>query len=95
MNHTQTKILPDGTVKKIYKVVVHNFLMGDVEDPDVMAGSKLWEWEHSEVGKFIMEKAIEVPSWHRHLKYELYSWEYSIVAELYEDDLTYFNLKWK
>jgi hypothetical protein len=39
-------------------VVVHNFPMGDVEDPDLYAASPLYEWQQSEAGAWVMAHAV-------------------------------------
>ena len=46
-------------VHKIHTVVVHRFRMGDVEDPDLYAAQPLWEWQSSEMGKWVMERAVD------------------------------------
>jgi hypothetical protein len=52
-------------VVKFTDVKVHEFNMGDVEDPDLYAAQPLYEWQQSEQGKWIMEHAVEPPFWHR------------------------------
>ena len=52
-------------VNEYHKVVVHQFKISDVEDPDLYAAEPLLKWQESDQGKFIMEHAIEQPEWHR------------------------------
>jgi hypothetical protein len=80
-------------VEEIYKVVVHSFTMGDVEDPDLWAADPLWKWQNSEEGKFVMENAIETPSWHRQIDNTTWGHKYTIVAELEKKKLSEFYLK--
>ena len=81
-------------VKEIHKVVVHQFRMGDVEDPDFHAAQPIYDWQQTDQGKFIMEHAIDKPEWHRHLDHNHYGHEYTIVAELEMKKLSEFYLRW-
>ena len=84
----------DNRAYKIYKVIVHQFRMGDVEDPDLYAAQPLWEWQESEMGKWVMERAVKVPEWHRNINYIDYHFEYIVVAKLKDIDYTFWTLKW-
>lgn len=75
-------------------IVVHTFRMGDVDDPDLYAAVPILKWEKSEVGTWVMERAAEVPSWHRRIDPFNYGYTYEIRATLSGQDLTFFNLKW-
>jgi hypothetical protein len=81
-------------VEEIHKVVVHQFYMGDVEDPDLWAGQSLYEWQISEPGKFIMENSLDKPMWNRQLDYATYGHRYVITAELESKKLSEFYLRW-
>ncbi len=76
------------------KVVVHEFLMSDVEDPDLYAAGPLMEWQHSESGKWVMENAIKKPEWFKTTDMRTYGYKYRVVALLEDRDATYYNLKW-
>ena len=69
--------------------------MGDVEDPDFYAANPLWEWQESEMGKWVMEHALEIPVWHRIADQYGYGYRYTITAKLTEQDQTFWTLKWK
>ncbi len=101
--HYQTK--PSGTYKhqyqvfddKVYEiknVVVHRFNMGDVEDPDLYAAEPLLKWQNSEMGKWVMAHAVEVPMWHRQQIPMNYHYTYAVTAKLTAKDYTYWTLKW-
>lgn len=90
----EVKII-DGVPRKIHKIVVHRFTLGDVEDPDLYAAEPLHKWEHSEQGQFIMSKAIETPEWRRNIDYQIYGYEYVVIAKLYDVDVTYYTLRYK
>jgi hypothetical protein len=85
----------DDKVFKYSDVKVHEFRMGDVEDPDLYASQPLWEWQQSEMGKWVMEHAVETPFWHRAIDPHSYGHVYYIIARLREQDQTYWTLKWQ
>lgn len=87
------RLVNDKSVK-YSDVVVHEFPMGDVEDPDLYAGAHLYQWEESEIGQWVMEHAVEKPFWHRHVNPYYYGYTYYVVARLSEQDQTYWALKW-
>ena len=82
------------TVQEIHKIVVHKFTVGDVDDPEIYAAEPIWQWQKSDAGKFIMENAIEPPSYHRHMDISVYGYRYAIVAELEKKKLSEFYLRW-
>ena len=82
------------TVKEIHKVVVYQFSVGDVEDPDLYAAQPMWNWQESEQGKFVMEHAVDQPEWHRQLDHTSYGHKYAITAELESKKLSEFYLRW-
>jgi hypothetical protein len=84
----------DGFAHRIHKTVVHRFIMGDVEDPDLYAAEPLLEWQYSEMGKWIMSKAVDTPEWHRMADMMNYGYRYVVVAKLKEKDYTFWCLKW-
>jgi hypothetical protein len=79
---------------RIHKLVVHRFTMGDVEDPDLYAAQPLLDWQNSEMGKWVMERAVDTPEWHRRADAYNYGYEYAIVAKLKDIDYTWWELKW-
>lgn len=82
-------------VHRIHKLVVHQFKLSDVEDPDLHAAQPLWEWEQSEMGQWIMSRAVDTPEWHRQQSQFLYwGYEYCITAKLKDTDYTFWTLKW-
>jgi hypothetical protein len=84
----------DDKAHRIHKVVAHRFRMGDVEDPDLYAAQPLYEWQQSEMGKWIMSKAVDTPEWHRQTDVSTYGYQYAVVAKLKEADYTFWVLKW-
>ena len=88
------RVINDRVVR-ISSIVVHEFAMGDVEDPDLYAAQPLSEWQDSEAGKFVMAHAVEIPHWIRQVDYNSYGHRYVIVARMRESDQTFFKLKFK
>ena len=88
------KIIDDQAVR-FSDICVHEFTMGDVEDPDLYAAQPIWEWQESEAGQFVMEHAVEKPYWIRQVDLNSYGHRYVIVARMREPDQTFFRLKFK
>lgn len=75
-------------------IIVHEFTMGDVEDPDLYAAQPLWEFEKSEKGQWVTAHALESPIWQRQIDYTTFGYRYKVAARLTEQDITYFLLKY-
>ena len=88
------KIIDDQVVC-FSDICVHEFPMGDVEDPDLYAAQPIWEWQESEAGKFVMAHAVEKPYWIRQIDHNSYGHQYKIMARLSEQNQTFFRLKFK
>ena len=90
---TYRYMIIDDRVEEVRTIVVHEFTMGDVEDPDLYAAQPLWEWQQSEEGKWIMEHAVETPMWHRATDEYNYGYKYHISAKLSGARLTEWLLR--
>jgi hypothetical protein len=88
------KIINDHVVR-FSDICVHEFTMGDVEDPDLYAAEPIMAWQDSEAGKFVMEHAVEKPYWIRQVDHSSYGHKYKIIARLSEQNQTFFKLKFK
>jgi hypothetical protein len=84
----------EDKVHQIHKVIVHRFMMGDVEDPDLYAAEPLLDWQHSEMGKWVMEKSVETPVWHRQHDQFNYGYQFAVEAFLKGADYSFWVLKW-
>jgi len=82
-------------VEEVKTVVVHEFTMGDVDDPDLYAAQPLYEWEHSEQGQWVITHALETPSWYRIPDNLQYGYKYQIRAKLSGARLTEYLLRHK
>lgn len=81
-------------VEEVKTVVVHEFQMGDVEDPDLHAAQPLYEWEHSERGQWVMKNSCDTPTWHRSADPITYGYRYRITAKLTGPALTEWLLRY-
>ena len=77
------------------KLVVHEFFLSDCDDPEIYAAQPIWEWQQSEVGKWVMENSLDEPYWARSFDHNTYGLKYKIVANLADKDATYFCLRWR
>ena len=84
-----------GLAVRYSDVCVHEFSVGDVEDPEIYAGEPLWNWQQSEAGKWVMENATETPYWISSIDQLSWGHKFKIIARLSEQNQTYFNLKFK
>ena len=84
----------EDRIHEVHSIIVHKFRMGDVEDPDLYAAQPLWEWQQTEMGKFVMEKSVQTPMWHRQTSPNQYHTEYAIQAWLKGADYSFWVLKW-
>lgn len=83
-------------MKKNIPTIVHTVSMGDVDDPDLYVAEPLYNWEKTEVGKWVMENSNPAPTWQRQTDHpHCFGWKYYIVGYFNEQDLTYYNLKFK
>lgn len=87
-------IMVGDRVEEVKTIVVHEFLMGDVEDPDLYAAQPLCEWEKSERGQWVMKNACDTPTWYRMADPATYGYKYQIRAKLMGPALTEWLLRY-
>ena len=75
-------------------MIVHEFLLSDVEDPTLYAAVPISEWQATEKGQWIMEHAIEQPVFHVFADPRTYGYRCIIKGKLSPKDQTFFLLKW-
>ena len=75
-------------------LIVHSFCVSELEDPVIHAAGPLADWEHSEAGAWVMDRAVETPWWTSQQDISSYSYRFSIIARLSESDQTFFKLKY-
>jgi hypothetical protein len=88
-----TKIIDDQPVR-FSDMCVHEFSMGDVEDPALYAAEPLWQWQQSEAGQWVMANAVEQPYWIQSLDHDSWGHKFRVMARLSEQNQTFWTLKW-
>ena len=87
-------MLIEDKVHEIHNVIVHEFTLGDVEDPEIYAAEPLWKWQQSERGQWIMTHAVEAPTWQQRADHLIYGYKFIVKAKLRDDDYLIYKLKW-
>lgn len=80
-------------VEEAKTIKVHEFSLGDVEDPDLYAAEPLVKWQESPEGKWVMNNACETPTWHRMADPVSYGYRYCITAKFMGAALTEWLLR--
>lgn len=84
----------DNRVVEYRTLTVHEFTVYD-EDPVVGAAEPLWLWERSEAGQWVMNHAVEQPTWQTVANpHTLSLTKITIVAKFSDKDATFWQLKW-
>jgi hypothetical protein len=81
-------------VEEVKTVVVHEFSLGDVEDPDLYAAEPLIAWEKSDLGQWVMKNSCDTPTWHRMADPVSMGFKYRITAKLTGAALTEWLLRY-
>jgi hypothetical protein len=76
------------------KLVVHKFTISDVDDIEIYAAEPIWNWQQTEQGQWVMSHCLGEPVFHTNMHSDWLGYEVRIIADLSEQDLTYFNLRW-
>lgn len=76
------------------KVEVHSFTIGDCDDPEIYAAHPLIEWEKTEMGQWVKDKSVTQPEFHIGPCLKTFGYRVRITADLEDQDLTYFCLRW-
>lgn len=91
-NPPYTKIVNDVPVQ--YRdVCVHEFSLGDVEDPDIYAADPILKWQETEAGQWVMQHSVDSPYWLRSTDHTSWGYKYKIVARFKNQDEVFWKLK--
>lgn len=80
-------------MKKRFKV--HEFRIGDVEDPEVLAAEPLYQWQNTPIGKWVMENAVDTPEWNLAGGFNYLGWACVVTAEFEDERITEWLLRSK
>lgn len=75
-------------------MILHEFSMGDVEDPYLYASEPIYNWQQTEKGKWVMEHVKDEPVFHCIPDAKTFGYRVVITGELLERDEIIFRLKW-
>lgn len=85
----------DGVPVASSIIVVHEFQMGDIEDPAVLAGFLIGEWESTAAGQWVKENSIGPLHWQSMHDMSYMGYRYCIIARMTEANQVFFKLKFK
>lgn len=86
---------PSNDEAKSVRYIVHQFNVGDVEDPDLIMANAVYEWQSTEKGKYVMSNSAPKPCWNRDIDHNTYGYRYTITAYFTPKQLTYFKLRFE
>lgn len=72
--------------------VVARFIIGDVEDPRLIAESAVREWQQSTLGQWVQKQALASPTLSVSTDPRAYGYVCTVTAKLSAVDATYFKL---
>ena len=76
-------------------MILHEFTLGDVEDPYLYAAFPISEWQKTMHGKWVMENVAEPPEFHITTDVNNYGYRVVITGNLNPQAQTYFTLKYR
>jgi len=78
------------------RTLLHEFRLGDVEDPEIYAAQPIWEWQQTEAGAWCMKNCVpESISWGLGVDPYNYGYRVHVYGDMAEPDLTYYTVKYK
>lgn len=80
----------DGEVYTRHKI--HQFKMGDVEDPELYAAQPIWEWQNTPMGQWVMTHCKD-PTFHTYQDPANFGYDIVITAYMTGKRYTEFALK--
>lgn len=75
-------------------MIFHEFTLGDVEDPEIYAAQPLYEWQITDMGKWVMQHCTN-PTYKVSVDQNTFGYKVTIYGDLTDEDTTYFTLKYK
>lgn len=77
------------------KILVHSFLLSDVEDPEIYAAEPILAFERTEKGQWLHDHSELQMTYDILNDPTVMGYRVVLHAWLNEQDLTFYNLKWK
>ena len=66
--------------------------LGDCEDPEIYAAQPLWEFQNSDLGKWVLDNAKEQPQYF--VRIDEWGYKVIVMADLTEKDKLFYELKY-
>ncbi|MFY8212805.1 MAG: hypothetical protein ACOVLB_09085 [Candidatus Nanopelagicus sp.] len=76
-------------------MILHEFTMGDVEDPYLYAGFPISKWQQTEHGKWVMANVTEQPVFQVTPDPKIFGFRVVITGKLNPEAETFFRLKYQ
>lgn len=76
------------------KILVHEFHLSDNDDPEIYAAGPIYDWQQTEAGQWVMSHSQPEPHWNMDIDHNIYGYRVRIIANLSEEDITFFQLKY-
>jgi len=86
-------IINDEVIHYHKNVKLHQFNMGDVEDPEIYAAHPIYEWQQTDYGKWCMTNAVDV-RYSISLDHNTYGYKAVISGDLEDKMYTFWLLKY-
>ena len=77
----------------IRTVLVYEFTMGDVEDPEIYAADPLLKWQNSLEGQWVIDNCIDEPYYQHYPDDHTYGYKFNVYAKLQGAALTEWLLR--
>ena len=74
------------------KYILHEFRMGDVEDPEIYCAEPIYQWQQTPEGKWCMEHAEDI-HWISAVEPKFFGHEIKIIGTLSGKHATFWALK--
>lgn len=85
----------DGFAIEESDIEVHRFFISDLDDPDIVAGFKLAEWQATDAAEWVRARRIGELYWVSGVSFDSYGICYRVMARLTRQDQTFFKLKYQ
>lgn len=76
-------------------IEVHRFLIGDTDEPTIVAGFELAKWQQTEAAEWVRAHCIGELYWISGPSTDYYHICYRVMARLTKKDQTFFKLKYQ
>lgn len=86
--------MTESSTSNCVTICVHEFTVGDVEDPVLYAGEPLHDWQNTDSGRWVLENSLEPPTWYRTADINYYGYKFIVMAKLTEHNALFYKLKW-